>query len=106
MKFLSTSQNYYNIKLVNTYNEYVVECLLQTKLSINVRYSCADYGDDDFDTYIALKKLTTQDIGKESYFGKVKYMFFRFAFEESEPSLISSSYKELSKTFGGSEGRI
>ena len=76
MKFLSTSKNYYKIKLVNTYNEYVVECLLQTKLSINVRYSYADYGDDDdFDTYIALKKLTTQDIGKESYFGKVKYMF-------------------------------
>ena len=31
--------------------------------------------DDDFDTYISLKKLSTQDTAKESDFWKVKCMF-------------------------------
>ena len=31
--------------------------------------------DDDFDTYISLKKLSTKDIAKDSDFWKVKYMF-------------------------------
>ena len=31
--------------------------------------------DDDFDTSISLKKLSTQDTAKDSDFWKVKYMF-------------------------------